>query len=46
MGNIIDELLTEEQIFKVVEECAYHKDRFMSDDGICLKCEDIRGEEE
>ena len=44
MGNILDELLPESKVDKIVEGCRYHGQRFMSEDGICLKCEDIEGD--
>ena len=41
MGNVADSLLSEYRLNMLAEGCPYHEHRFMSEDGICLKCEDI-----
>ena len=41
MGNIMEELVSEAEAVAYAEGCIYHGHRFMSEDGICVKCEDI-----
>lgn len=43
MGNILDELIFEEQAQRIAEGCDYHGGDCISEDGHCLKCEKNRG---
>ena len=41
MGNILDNLVSEHRVQNIVEGCIFHDQKFMSEDGVCLKCENI-----
>ena len=41
MGNILDELLPEHRVNALMEGCDYHGYKYLSEDGICLKCEKL-----
>lgn len=41
MGNILDSLLSAHKVDMIVEGCEFHGTKYLTEDGICLKCEDV-----